>query len=315
MKRIILAILALILSFALCACSGGGNSSSETQNSTPSSTSNSTSNYTPNSTTNSTSSNTPSNTTVNAPATLASAENTETTNADSQQIDDDDLPYWNGFDFGPNLEYGEEYEIQGDPGEYMNALEAAKHTFNIARDNGNIPEYSDNTEYVMTLVALESIDGEECYVYRLDIDEATGTLGAAYAFAYQSGNIYMQGYGGQYVLIAGDGSGDLFDDDNNDNWSDPSDTDVPNWWGEYKTDAFSIGITNYNGTGFRFTFFNLRNGQEFYDGAAAVDPDNVLRAEYGDIEYWLSSDFNSIDIFVPEGSEWSHLSGTYERID
>ncbi|MDR1558210.1 MAG: hypothetical protein LBS84_00685 [Clostridiales bacterium] len=111
-----------------------------------------------------------------------------------------DLPYWNGFDFGPNLSYSEEYEIQGDPGEYLNAAEAAKLTFDTMKANGNIPEYSDGLEYEMVLVDLADIEGEECYVYRLDVGEPSGTIGAAYAYAYQSGNIYMQGYGGQWVM-------------------------------------------------------------------------------------------------------------------
>jgi hypothetical protein len=34
-----------------------------------------------------------------------------------------------------------------------------------------------------------------------EVDEPTGTVGAAYAYAYQSGNIHMQGYGGQFVSI------------------------------------------------------------------------------------------------------------------
>lgn len=114
----------------------------------------------------------------------------------------DDLPYWNGMDFGPNLEYYEEYQLQGDPGEYLNAAEGAKLTFDIMRENGNIPgEYSDDTHYTMVLIGLEEIESEECYIYRLEVDEPTGTIGAAYAYAYQSGNIYMQGYGSQWVII------------------------------------------------------------------------------------------------------------------
>lgn len=114
-------------------------------------------------------------------------------------LDDSEPLWWNGFDFGPNLEYAEEYIIQGDPGEYLNVVEAAKQTFDTMRDIGSIPEYSDDTQYTMTLVDLRDIEGEECYVYRLDVDEPTGTIGAAYAYAYQSGNIYMEGYGGQFV--------------------------------------------------------------------------------------------------------------------
>lgn len=102
-------------------------------------------------------------------------------------------------DSGSNLGYAEEYTIQGDLGDYLNASEAAKLTFDTMRDHGNIPEYSDETQYTMTLVDLVDIEGEECYLYRLDPDEPTGTIGAAYAYAYQSGNIYMQGQGGQWV--------------------------------------------------------------------------------------------------------------------
>jgi len=311
MKKIISATPALILAFTLCACSGGGNGSNETTNGTA----NNTSNNMPGSTPNDTSVSEPA--PASEPASQTIAENADNTNTDDQAADEDDLPYWNGFDFGVNLEYIEEYEIMGDPGEYMNAAEAAKYTFDIARDNDNIPEYNDSTEYTMVLVDLdEDIGGEECYVYRLDIDEPAGTLGAAYACAYQSGNIYMQGYGGQYILIAADDSYDLTGDDD---WSDPGDTDLPHWWGEYKSDMWSVGITNLNvnslnDTYFHFTFYNLRNGQEFYNGVAAVDPDNALRAEYGEIDFWLSDDFSSVTIFVTEGSQWEHLSGYYEQI-
>jgi len=113
---------------------------------------------------------------------------------------DDDLPYWNGMNFGPNLSYNEEYEVRSDPGEYASAAEGAKLTFDTMKENGNVPEYSDTVEYEMILVDLTDVEGEECYVYRLDIDEPTGTIGAAYAYAYQSGNMYMQGFGGVWVV-------------------------------------------------------------------------------------------------------------------
>lgn len=123
--------------------------------------------------------------------------------ASAADIGDDDPPWWDGFDFGPNLVYTDEYAIQGDPGEYLNTAEAAKLTFDAMRDNGNIPEYSDDMEYTMTLIDLTDIEGEECYLYRLDVDEPSGTVGAAYAYAYQSGNIYMQADGGQWVRPEG----------------------------------------------------------------------------------------------------------------
>ena len=53
----------------------------------------------------------------------------------------------------------------------------------------------------MVLIDLSDIEDEECYVYRLDVGEPSGTIGAAYAYAYQSDNIYMQGQGGQWLLI------------------------------------------------------------------------------------------------------------------
>ena len=114
-----------------------------------------------------------------------------------------ELPQWNGFDFGRNLEYSEEYIQEGDPGEYISTYEAAAYIFNRLKENGNIPEYSDSTEYTMVLVGIEKIGeaDEECYIYRLDVAEPTGTVGAAYAYAYKSGNIYMQGYESQWVIV------------------------------------------------------------------------------------------------------------------
>lgn len=107
------------------------------------------------------------------------------------------------LDFGSNLTYSEEYQLASDPGEYLSAAEAAKLTFDTMRDKGTIPEYSDDTGYTMVLVDLTDIEGEECYIYRLDIDavhDNDGALGASYAYAYQSGNIYMEGQMGQWIM-------------------------------------------------------------------------------------------------------------------
>ena len=176
MNRIILIVAALILALSLCACNGGGNPGTNPSSSNPAQT---------------------------ATAESSQAVTSEPTKAADNRGDDfeDDLPPWNGFDFGRNLEYREEHTLQGDPGEYLSTFEAAKVTFDTAKENGNIPDYSDSTEYSMVLVDLEDIEGEECYLYRLDVDEPSGTVGAAYAYAYQSGNIYMQGHGGRFVLI------------------------------------------------------------------------------------------------------------------
>jgi len=116
--------------------------------------------------------------------------------------DEGDASGGNRSQLEPNLTYAEEYELQSDPGEYASTDEAAKLVFDFAKENENIPgEYSDDTKYTMTLIDLDTIEDEECYVYRLDVDEKTGTVGAAYGYAYQSGNVYMEGQGGQFVPI------------------------------------------------------------------------------------------------------------------
>jgi hypothetical protein len=117
-----------------------------------------------------------------------------------------------------------------------------------------------------------------------------------------------QPYEGSAFFVAhSDGRGDP---------GDLGDTNDPAWWGEYMCadTNFSIGISNYDGTSFRFYFSNLRNGEYFYDGAAALFSDDAYLAEFGDISFALSEDFNSIDISAPESSEWAHLSGRYERV-
>ena len=92
---------------------------------------------------------------------------------------------------------------------------------------------------------------------------------------------------------------------------------IPEWWGEYRCDDtnFSIGITNFNGQSFLFGFYNLRNGELFFDGTAAVYSADELMAEHGEISFALSGDYGAIGISAPENSEWGHLSGRYERID
>ena len=114
---------------------------------------------------------------------------------------DDDTAHWDDAGSRPNLVYVEEYQLMSDSGDNLNAAEAAKLTFDAVRDGGAVTEYSDDTQYMMTLIDLMNINGEECYVYRLDVDEPSGTVGAAYACSYQSGSIYMQGFGGEWVLV------------------------------------------------------------------------------------------------------------------
>lgn len=115
------------------------------------------------------------------------------THADGNGGETGDLAYWNGFNFGPNLGYNEEYENRSDPGEYVNAAEAAKRTFDALKSGTHIPQYSDDTEYTLVLVNMDDIEGEPCYIYRLDDIQ----FGCAYA--YQSGNVYYEKSDGAWV--------------------------------------------------------------------------------------------------------------------
>jgi hypothetical protein len=173
MKRIILTTMALIMALALCACSGGDSDVASSPG-------------------------------INTPASFSAEETPETSDEENSG---EGLAYWNGLDFGQNLTYDEEYEMQGDPGEYMDCAESAKVVFDEVKSNGNIAGYSDNTEYKMTLVDLTDINGEECRVYRCE----GGDFAAGFAYAYQSGGIYMQGLGGEWVKLI-DYGGSLFTD-------------------------------------------------------------------------------------------------------
>ena len=135
------------------------------------------------------------------------SQSSETQSSELGLSDDNSVPYWNGMDFGTNLKYFEEYQLDADAGDNLNAAEAAKVTFDTMKNGGNIPDYSDDTEYTMTFIDLMNIDNEECYVYRLDIGNSD-TLGASYAYAYQSGNIYMQGMSGTWIIPESDESED-----------------------------------------------------------------------------------------------------------
>ncbi|MDR1643612.1 MAG: hypothetical protein LBT59_28275 [Clostridiales bacterium] len=100
---------------------------------------------------------------------------------DGDEIDpnSEDLPEWNGLDFGPNLEYS------GDP----EAAEGALAAFNDMKDKGLITDYNDSIEYWMTLENTQVINFEECYVYLVDDFDAT----MSFAYAAQSGNVYYIG--------------------------------------------------------------------------------------------------------------------------
>ncbi|MDR1642977.1 MAG: hypothetical protein LBT59_25070 [Clostridiales bacterium] len=183
---------------------------------------------------------------------------------------DGELPYWNGLDFGPYLSYDEKFEIEGDPGEYLDAAQSAMVTFYAAQANGNLPEYSEDTQYLMTLVDLRDIQGEECYIYTLDLDDPEGVLGAAYGYAYQSGRIYMEGYGSEFVLIIdadqGDGDNAFWEGDYL-------------WDGSYRDETSGrkvLNISDFDGTTLEFSFI-VNNGDAF-EGTASVS-ENLAQCE------------------------------------
>ena len=183
-------------------------------------------------------------------------------------------------DLEPNLTYAEEYKLQGDFGEYKSAAAAAKLTFDAAKLGGYIPGYNGSLSYTMTLTDLADINGEECYVYRCD----GGDYAAGFAYAYQSGGLYMQGYGGQWVLLDAGSAG-------------PADV---NWWGKYNSVNYVLGITNYNGTSFHFTI------DDKVTGVAALDPDNPYSAQYGKMVFV----FDGVDTINIEGGDYAE---TYFR--
>lgn len=187
---------------------------------------------------------------------------------------DEDLAYWNGFDFGENLTYNEEYKMQADPGDYMNCAEAAKLVFDEVKANGNIPGYSDNTEYKMTLIDLMNISGEQCHVYRCD----GGDFSAAFAYAYQSGSIYMQGHGGEWVKIL-DYKGSLFTKGMAAYYLSSLNAEGKSWGDNYNSVNYVLDITTEGHYDDTFAF----NIDDEISGVAVVDPKNPYRASYKDM--------------------------------
>jgi len=114
--------------------------------------------------------------------------------------------------------------------------------------------------------------------------------------------------GSTFFINHAGGRGGMFD-------SDPGGAVEHEWWGQYTGDGFSLGITNFDGTSFWFTFYNLRNGESFFDGVAAVIPGNSYVAEYENMLFNISHDYSSIYVNIMGQSEWEHLIGHYHRVD
>ena len=223
---------------------------------------------------------------------------------------DDDIwdDYFEAQTGGEPIAYGVIYtgSLQiSDFGDNMSPYEAASGLYSRVLREGY--EYSEeNMVYIMCVDIIE-IDGGECYLFEVS-GPAFGNMTYAVNYDYDNQNVYVISFSGPVLIgsILDLGRAKAYED-----------ADWPLWWGEYKCDDtnFSIGITNFNGRSFLFSFYNLRNGELFYDGAAGVYSDDGLMAEYGEISFALKEDFGGIDISVPASSEWAHLSGLYERID
>lgn len=265
MKKPIFLALVLVLVWGLSGCGGEDNSSGETQ--TPS---------------------------INATTPKSMEETSETIGEEN----DGDLAYWNGLDFGQNLAYDEEYEIQGDPGEYMNPAECAKVVFDEVKSNGNIDGYSDSTEYKMTLVDLMDINGEECHVYRCE----GGSFAAGFAYAYQSGGIYMQGQGGAWVKLL-DYGGSLFTSGLAAYYISSLNTEGKTWDGEYNSINYVLNISTegYYDDNFHF------NIDDEVIGIADIDSKDPYSASYKDMTFSFDGEDT---INITNGGDYSE---TYFR--
>jgi hypothetical protein len=206
---------------------------------------------------------------------------------DMEDDDSDDLAYWNGFDFGPNLTYAEEHQLQGDPGDYLNAAEAAKLTFDLAKIEGQISDYSDDSEYAMTLTDLAEIDGQESYVYRCE----GGGMGATFAYAYQVGRVYVQVQGGQWVRL------DEGSPKGNRDGREPAKV---NWPGKYNSIDFVLEVANYDGKSFSFMIDDVG---ESMSAAAELDPNDPYSAKFGDMVFV----FDGADTVTVTGGQYAQI--------
>lgn len=207
----------------------------------------------------------------------------------------DALEWQNENGFPAGVSYTEEYRLESDPGDGLSTADAALTLLNAVSD------YISDSNYPLsiTLYDLESVEGGECYLYSLE--DGYGAV-SRYALDYSTGAVYvLLEESGEYQPVAGGES------------SDPGDSNILNWWGEYVGDGFSIVINNFDGSSFNFAVSNLRNGEYVYEGIAAIDPDDSHLAVYEDIGFYLYEDIGAIDFLTSESGEWAHLRGQYTQ--
>ena len=87
--------------------------------------------------------------------------------------------------FPQGIVYTEEYTMPGDSGDGLTAMDAAM-TLTLNKLNQVYDEFNDVDPIYVTLIGLQFVQGEECYVFQVKKAQYTSTL---YAVGY-TGNIY-----------------------------------------------------------------------------------------------------------------------------
>lgn len=179
---------------------------------------------------------------------------------------------------------------------------------NLMADAGPI-SFSLYDDYsAIDIFAAESGELSDLRGQYTKISEQTGWLD----FGNSGGNT-DPGPGDPGDTIYPDNQGDPGDNVDPGIQGDPGDTGTPEWWGTFEGDEYSVSITNFDGSSFRFQIFLTSNGSIFSEGVAALYPGNNLMAEYGQMSFSLYEDFNAIDVFAPESHENERMRGHYER--
>ncbi|MCL2488977.1 MAG: hypothetical protein FWE80_09870 [Oscillospiraceae bacterium] len=212
-------------------------------------------------------------------------------------------------ELGEKIFYYGLYQLEEEPGDGLTPMEGADLAIVNILSSSEIIHYldreqPDNCIYIAfdEMETLDSANGRECYIYSV----ATGTVsggfqGNGYEVQLRVSADYQMGT----VAIYEDyrGGGNVVPDD-----------PKPSWQGTYYGSGHTMNISEYNGKTFLFTVVN--DGMEMdlvCDGAAAVSPDNLFIAEYGQMMFALSEDSGFIDFFVAEDTEFYYLHGRYTR--
>jgi len=210
-------------------------------------------------------------------------------------------------EIGTSVFYYEGYQPESDSGDFITPREGADLVLYDVIASGDFLQYitDDNCIYITfdDIITLDGTSGNEAYIYSVASGSVSGGYkGDDYEVLCLVAVDYMEDTAFIYDDFVG---GDI----------DSVDADFPNWWGLYMGDGFSVDISNFNGTSFNFAFSNLRNGEYFFEGVAAIDPEDSNMAMYMDIGFYISEDSNTIDFLASEDSEWEHLRGQYTRLE